>query len=427
MAEIKKILILGQSVAGAAFIERLRAVDTESSVTVISSGNSLAAKRELFAAFLAKEIKEDQVLFKAKNFYEQNKVQLVFGKKVIRVDFKRKRVVTEEKEQFDFDILIIADLGIRFPEIKGVNKAGVFSLRNLDAVKDVVDLLPLVESVAIEDDSIWAVQTALAFAKRGKEVIFVVSSNDILASMVEEEASRVLAQQLEKNNVRIIKENKIQEILGEGEVKAVRLKTGKVLACQIAIIGNTKTDLRLFAESVLQIQNGILTNGEFQTNLENVFAADTVCESEASALPLEEQGRMIAQKISDQEISAKPLLRTEVFDLLGCPVAFIGTTRSSADTQKFTVHNEAMGSFAQIFSSQNILVGAVLINTALSQEKIVRLIQEKIDISGSEEQIFNDQNSYEHIVSLSQEKRACAQPEQETFAATQTDQKPESL
>ncbi len=411
---MKKIVVLGSSAAALEAIEEIRVSDKESDVTVICSDIVPAAQRHLFTDFLAKQAKEEDLFYKTNNFYKEQRINVVSDKKIIKVDLKRNRLVSEEKEQFDFDVLIIADTGVRLPEIKGNNKGGVFSLHRLRELKAIAELLPVVETVVIQAEHITGLRIAFSFLKRGKEVILIIPSGSILPHLIEDDSSDMILKFLEKSGIRVIKENAINEILGEGEAKAVKLKTGKVFASQIIIFDDVKNDLRLFADSLLETQKGILVDHAFRTNLNHVFAVDMPAQSNTSeplsddekTMPsyLKEQGKVVGLNIGGQTTFYAPSVKVISFEIGGLPVTLLGETRFQIDSRKHVRAGEAANQYQKIFVKDGFLQGAVLINQETQRDKMLRLINQKVDIDGIEHSVLEIAQDFESILKLSQEK-----------------------
>ena len=387
---MKKIIIIGNSIAGVKAIEEIRSRDKESEITLFLEDSHLPAHNYLFGDFLMKAITEDKIFYKPGEFYKENNVHIISGKKIGRVDFKKNRVVTLEKEQFPFDALLITDTSNhRFPEIKGTAKMGVFGLKRLSDIKDILAILHLVDCAVIQADSIEGLKIACSLKKRVKEVILIIPSSHVLFSLLDKGPAEVIEKCLEQNAIRIVKENAVSEILGEGEVKAVRLKTGKVLASQMAVIADTKTDLRYFSESSLKMNQGILVDDFFQTNIPNVFAAGGACEMPAQGIcnfsadpfSLREQGRVAGLNMSGQATAYQEPLRFLSFDLLGVPVVFIGKTKRQEGFRELTHIDAEKNIYRKIFLKDGRLAGALLINDSQDRDKILNLIREKTDIS----------------------------------------------
>lgn len=294
---MKKIVVIGNSIAGVKALETIRGFDVESDLTIFALDGFYPYNRDLFPDYFLKKIKESKIFYptgiqphaadsikglhQPKEFYEQNRINVILERQISRINFKNKRIFTPEKDQIDFDVLIIADTHqVRFPDIQGTGKTGVFALRKLSDLKKIIMAIPLVETVVIETNSPQGLRMADAFKEQGKEVIVL--------------------------------DNAVTEILGDAEVKAVRLKSGKVLAAEMVIFAEASPDLRLFADTDLKIDQRILIDSSFRTNIEGVFAFPPMArfkEEEfntgdlTSTTALEEAGKTIAANIAGQDVS----------------------------------------------------------------------------------------------------------------------------
>ncbi len=269
---MKKIAVVGSGIAGVRAVEEIRLRDKESEIVIFCEEGCLPYQPHLFGDLLSKAIREENLFYKAPEFYKSQNIRLVTDKKIQRVDLKKKRITTEDKEQHSFDVLLINTTAAAAREIKGVNKKGVFSLRKLADLKDAVSILHLIETVVIDGSSALGVSIACGFKKRNKDVVLVAPSAFILPHLVDKESASSIEKHLEENQIRVIRDNAITEILGEGDVKALRLKSGKVLAAQAVILDNQKPDLRLWNDTGLEIKGGICVDECQRTNVENVFA-----------------------------------------------------------------------------------------------------------------------------------------------------------
>src|SRR3989338_5688669 len=223
---MKKICLIGNSVVAARVTELLRAKDQESEITILSYEEELPYHRWLLGDLIAKEISEEQILYKPAAFYKEQNIRVVFGKKIVRVDFKKKKIVTEKKEEFFYDFLCFTDMPTRLPEMRGISfKEGVYNITRLSDIKKILTILQIIETVSIETRGLASLKFACAIKKRGKEVILITAGESLLSNIFNSEISETVTRQLEGQGVRIFRNNAITEVLGEGEVKAVRLKT----------------------------------------------------------------------------------------------------------------------------------------------------------------------------------------------------------
>ena len=315
---MKKIVLLGNSPVSAKIGEMIRRKDETSQIILLTLDGFYPYQRGLFFDFLKKEIRENKIFYRPPEFYTQNRIDVILDTKVTKVNFKKKRISTEHKNHMDYDVLVITDTpDAKFPPIKGVNKSGVYALRQLSDVKKIGEALNLTDTVVIEANSPAGFQTAAALKKHNKEIFLVIPSASIhldrmsAAGAPDPQISSMTAGMDEKNGIRVLSENTISEILGDGDVKAVRLQNGKVLAAQMVIFADTPADLKIFEDSDLTINQGICIDQTFKTNLQDVYAADHVISFKEEQLPLGETHFMAEVSCSGTSVDLLSLIRLE--------------------------------------------------------------------------------------------------------------------
>jgi len=277
---MKKIVILGSTAEVVERIEKIRAEDQESLITLMPFDGSYPYKQDLFMQVIGREISLAEVFCKGKEFYKKQNVEVLLGKKITRINFKRQRIFTEDKIQVEYDELFILDVPeYELPDIKGVTKNSVYGLKRLKDIEEILNQLLFVDTVMIQSNSLSGLQAAEAFLKSGKEVMMVVPEPDEFESFLDEE-KRQWVGGLEEKGLRIIWGEWCSEILGDKEVKAVRLKSGKVMACGMIVFGEVLEDFKMFSNAGLQVSEKICVDENFKTNFENVCASPGLCSKE---------------------------------------------------------------------------------------------------------------------------------------------------
>lgn len=278
---MEKFVLIGQSAAFLPAIDILRSTKPDASITIISCDGHLPYDRARLPELISKKAKEKELFLADEDYYKKLNVQVLTGKEITRINFNRKRVFMEDRQNVDFDALILADAPqVKLPSYKGTRRSGVFHLARLETVKSLVRFLPFVETALVECSSWQGVETALALKNLGKEVILSGSEGSLLAHVLVEEASQKLARLLEKRGIQIMLNNGIEDILGETEVKAVRLKSGKVIASDMVVLEDVSPDLRFLAEGDLVVGERIATGPSLRTNLSYICAIDAVFQME---------------------------------------------------------------------------------------------------------------------------------------------------
>ena len=276
---MKKIIVLGSTPASVEIIEKIREKDHDSKIILMAfdgyypyqSGNS-------FIRLMNKEIVLDEIFCKKRVFYKAFQVDALIEKKILRINFKRKRIFTEEKVQIDFDELYITDVPeYSLPKIKGIKKEGIFGTKRLKDIQGIMERLPIVQTVMIQSNNLLGLQMAEVFLRRAKEVLMVLATPNVLFETFTDE-QKVWVLGLEEKGLRFVKENNIEEILGDQAVKAVRLKSGKIMSTELIIFDDALQEFRMFSEAKLNIEKKICVDREYKTNMEDVFALGDICE-----------------------------------------------------------------------------------------------------------------------------------------------------
>lgn len=387
---MKKIVFLGNSLAGVKVIEEIRKMDRVSDISIISHGQALPYQRHLLSPWLAHEIQEQDLIYRPVDYFKENNIHLLLDKNIVKIDFKKNRLITKEKEAFDFDILVITDpLFHKLPDIKGTQKKGVFGLKDLYESREVTPFLSMVETMTIQTNDISGILLACALRRRKKEVMMVVPADSILSEAIDQGPAQVLIKILDDNAVRAMTGTSITEILGDEEVKAVRLSSGKVFASQAVIFSRTKPDFSLFMNSGLTLNTAIVVDEFFKTNLENVYALDGACvpsrpqswdDYEISAGHLAGQGLVVGRSILGETSCYAVPSRFVSLNIFGNSLTLIGQTKNHSGWKEYKEFDPPRNMYKKILMENDIVVGAILMNFPDQDQKIKRLIEQRVPV-----------------------------------------------
>jgi len=278
---MKQFIIIGNSAAGIAAVEAIRQRDKTSKIIVISDEDYSAYCRCLISYYLAGEVKEDKILLRPKEFYTENNIELLLNKKVSKVDPKKNRIVFEDKTNLTYDALLIATGGSpKFPDTPGIKKRGVFGFRTIKDAKEIEGLLPVTKTACVLGGGLIGLKAAYALKKRNIDVKVIIKSQQVLSQMLDFEAAAFVQKRLEEHGIEVILGQDVTEVIGEGDIRAVKLDSGKAIGCSLVIIGKgVAANTGLVKETEIKINEGIIANNLLQTNIANIYTAGDVCES----------------------------------------------------------------------------------------------------------------------------------------------------
>jgi NAD(P)H-nitrite reductase large subunit len=418
---MRKILIIGNSAAGVSCAETIRKNDKEAKITIVSKENYPCYSRCLISYYLAGDIPEPKLIFRDETFFKDNSIELILGQEIERIDIKKKQAVVVKDEEssekgkikYDYDILVLANgASSKMPEIKGINKRGVFAFRTIDDAKSIMAILPVADTACVLGGGLIGLKAAYALKKRGLDVKVIVKSKQVLSQVLDYEAAEFFKNLLNEKGIEIVTGSDVKEILGNGDIKAIKLDSGKVIACQIVVVGKgVSPNIKLIKETPINVNEGILTNEYMQTNIESIFACGDIAETydisfgEPAINALwpnaVEQGKIAGENICGKNVKYAGSLGMNSVEFFGLPVISMGITRPGEGFEAISKSDMKSRAYRKVIIKDNHLVGAILVGRIENSGVYLNLIHEKTDISSIKDLLLSENFSYPQTISLS--------------------------
>ncbi|MBI4318083.1 MAG: NAD(P)/FAD-dependent oxidoreductase [Chloroflexi bacterium] len=278
-------VIVGNSAGGIGAAEAIRQVDKENELVMISDEPFPAYSRPLISEFLAGETTLEKMLYRPRDFYARHNVYAVLGKKAARLSFDPKYVELEDGERIAWEKLLIATGGTPFvPKTEGSDKTGVFTFTTLKDAQAIEGKLRGARSAVVIGGGLIGISVTEALVKRGLQVSVVELKDRILNILLDEEASALAEDAVNKAGVRIITGHTVARILGhqddDATVGGVVLDDGEVVACDIVVMAiGVVPRVELARETPIKINRGILVDRAMRTNVPDVYACGDVAEA----------------------------------------------------------------------------------------------------------------------------------------------------
>jgi len=346
-----KTLVVGNSLDVLPVIENILSQHPDEQVTYFTTEGVLPYDRLLLPALVAGTTTEAQIYKTAEIFLSAFHPTLVTNETMVRISVKRRYLTTEKKTQINYDRLVIVDTGhLILPPIKGHQKSGVYDCWRLSSIKALKKNLPYAEGVMVVVSNIQGFNMACALSQLKKDVTVVSSTLSLLPEIFDEETGLLLKQILEGKGIRVISENGIEEILGDAEVKAIKLKTGKVLACDTVIFDEARADIRMLSEPTLTEEDKIC--------IEDCF--------KPPVFPL-------------------PPVNFGLNVLNGF---YAGWTKLPEGGREYLKFDGPQNIYKKIYAHGDQLQGIVIFNAPESQERLWGILQRQDNITGREEEIL---------------------------------------
>lgn len=383
---MKKIVILGNSIAAIKAVEIVKSQQPDLQAVLLPLCDHPVVDRQRYVHLIENQLKAKQIYYKNKDFYEANNITIINEKKVTRVNVTRKKIHFDDRSQIDFESLIVCDTpDHRFGEMKGANKTGVFGFQKLKEIDQISTLAALNDTMTIEGDQWWALELALKLSGKKKEVILSISSGHPLIQGTSEEYQHWLQTTFHEKGVSLLINNPVVEILGESDLKAVRIRSGKVYATELVILEKTHLDTRVFSESLELSVDALVVDEWYRSNVDGVYAADHAALRSRELWNfygprqefLDYQARLIAAALMGKQEQIDPPVPVMSIDCPAfslCSIGQVAERRGVASQVKF---DTAQGRFVRIFEKEGRVIGMITLNLDVPTEQIIEGIRGK--------------------------------------------------
>jgi len=288
MAANKKIkyLIIGNSAGGIGAAEAIREMDMTGTVTLVSDEPYPVYSRPLISEYLAQPYPVERMLYRTRDFYENNKFRTIFGEKVVQINTDKHTVKLESGKILTWQKLLLATGGMPIlPRLEGIDLKGVFTFNKLDDAKAIDEFLNQHRSRAravVIGGGLIGVSVTEALVRRGVNVTIVEMKDRILNTILDEETSALEAEALSQTDVMIITDHTAEKINSylPGEVSGVTLDDGRLFPCEMVIIAiGVQPRLDCIAKSGIRINRGIIVDRKMATSSPDVYACGDVAEA----------------------------------------------------------------------------------------------------------------------------------------------------
>ncbi|OYT32419.1 NADH oxidase, partial [Archaeoglobales archaeon ex4484_92] len=220
-----KIVVIGSGTAGSNFALFARKLDRKAEIIVIGKEKTMQYSPCALPFVLSGKIPklEDIVVF-PNEFYEKQKIQMMLETEAKTIDRKRKVIITD-KDEIPYDKLVLATGSKAFiPPIKGVEKKGVFTLKEMRDVREIQKYIKerKPKKAVVIGAGLIGLEGAVAFRELGMEVLVVELLEHLLPTMLDKDIASIVQSHLEEKGIQFRFGVGVSEIIGD-PVTAVKI------------------------------------------------------------------------------------------------------------------------------------------------------------------------------------------------------------
>ena len=371
MTERKKLVVIGNGMAGIRTIEELLKIAPEQyDITVFGAEPHPNYNRIMLSPVLAGEQTVDEIILNPVAWYADHGISLHMGKAVTSVDRQQRVVTAADGTQAPYDRLLLATGSQPFVlPVPGHELDGVITYRDIADTQAMIEATQVHRHAVVIGGGLLGLEAANGLNVRGMSVTVVHLGDWLLERQLDRVAGKLLESNLTERGLHFALNAHTAACLddGQGRVRAVQLKDGQEIPADLVVMAaGVRPDIRLASSMGLQCNRGILVTDTLQTLTDpRIYAVGECANHRGTAYglvaPLYEQATVCANHLAGfgigrylgSQVSTK--LKVTGIDLFSA-----GDFMGEEGTQSLVLRDPIRGIYKKLVLKGDILVGACL-------------------------------------------------------------------
>lgn len=363
----QKLVVIGAGMASGRMLEELfaRAPDAYD-VTLFGAEPCGNYNRIMLSPVLAGEKAFSEIVTHDADWYRENSVQCRFGESVVKIDRRKKQVISASGVT-DYDKLVIATGSASFfIPVVGNDLPGVIGFRDLGDVEAMLKAADQASGRAVViGGGLLGLEAAAALNERGMEVTVLHLMGHLMDRQLDPAAGYLLQKELESRGIRVMCKAHTNAIVGNGKVEAVLLEDEVTIGADLVVMAaGIRPETRLAVDSGMHVERGIVVNDTMQTSDPNIFAVGECVEHDDTVYglvaPLFDMAKVLAATlVGEQAEFIAPAVSTKL-KVTGIDLFSVGDFAEGEDREEIVFRDPGRGIYKRVILLDNRIIGAVM-------------------------------------------------------------------
>ncbi len=369
-----RYLIIGGGIAGTTAAAAVRAEDVNGQITILSEESHRLYSRIMLPNYLAGRVDREKLFMKREAWYSENGIEIRTGEKAASIDAENKKVILENGAAVEYDKLLLANGAssfiIPFP---GHDLEGVQAMRTIEDVDQLVAATEGGKKVVLIGGGLLGLEMAAALSHRGAQVTVIEVFAWLLPRQLDPEGGEVLKKILERQGLSFRLDAKVESILGEGTVRAVKLPDEELPAAAVLMSAGVRPNLDLAKTADIEVDKGVIIDEKTRTSVSDIFAAGDCTEYKGRPYGVwpaaEEQGQTAGTVMTGGEASYTGTTMGQSLKVSGVQVFSAGEINAEGDATEERTSTE--DTYRKVVKNKDgKIIGAVLIGDVSERRKL---------------------------------------------------------
>lgn len=358
-------VIIGNSTAAVAAAEQIRQNDGKGKITMISDEPYHTYGRPLISYYLLGKTDAERMKYRPSDFYERNRIDTIFSKRVEKIDAEKKKVLLSDGKKIGYDKLLVATGSRPFnPPMEGIGSVSCkFNFMTFDDALALENVLSPDKRVLIIGAGLIGLKCLEGIADRVREVAVVDMADRVLPSILDEYGASLVRHELEEHKATFYLSDSVRKFEGN----TAYLKSGKEIAFDILVVAvGVRPNVELVKDAGGKVGRGILTDDRQETSLKDVYAAGDCTESYDITAQTSRILALLPNAQFQGACAGANMAGGEVHFTNAVPmnaIGFFGSHILTAGSYFGDTYVEKSGdTYKKLFYSENKLNGFILVN-----------------------------------------------------------------
>jgi nitrite reductase (NADH) large subunit len=383
----QKLVMVGNGMAGVRTLEELLKIAPDLyEITVFGAEPHPNYNRILLSPVLAGEQTIDQIILNPRAWYDEQRITLHTGKKVVAIDRVKRIVHADDGTEAAYDRLLLSTGSNPFIlPVPGKDLQGVISYRDIADTEAMIDASTRYKKAVVIGGGLLGLEAANGLMLRGMDVTVVHVMPWLMERQLDDTAGKLLQQSLEARGIRFEIGAHTEALIPDrdGRVMAIKFNDGRELPADLVVMAVGIRPNTALAESAgLHVNRGIVVNDTLQTTTDPRIYAVGECAAHRGiayglVAPLFEQGKVCATHLAQFGIGRYSGSTTSTkLKVTGIDLFSAGQFMGGADHEEIVLNDPFGGVYKKLVIKDDKLVGACLYGDTVDGSWYFKLMRE---------------------------------------------------
>jgi nitrite reductase (NADH) large subunit len=384
---MKRLVVVGNGMAGMACVEQILKYAPQFQITVFGDETHVNYNRVLLSSVLAGEKAADDIVINPLSWYENNRITLRVGVRIVDIDAEAKTVTGNDGSITPYDTLLLATgSNAWMPPIEGLDRDGVFVFRTLDDTRELTRRAGAGKKAVVIGGGLLGLEAARGLQVQGCDVTVVHLMATLMERQLDPDGGYYLLGKMEELGIKVLLGRTTTAVLGNGHVEGVALSDDSFLDADLIVVAaGIRPNVDLAYKAGLYVNRGIVVNDFMETSSPDIFAVGECVEHRGVCYglvaPLFEQGKVLAATITgNRGPTYTGTVQAAKLKIMGVDVFSAGDW-SEQNAEPVRYEDRALGVYKKLTVRDGKLAGVILVGDTSDSHRYMEWLRTEADLS----------------------------------------------